>query len=502
MGAARAMPPSCRTSGAATTPTATGSPTGSTRARTATTPSTGSRASRGAPAPSRPPARPTPRSRPSWPPSRAPGPAGARHARAGQRPLPPSLLLRGRVLAVPAGVGHPGGPPRPAGGPGRRRPRARRLRRARRRDPDIVLHLPVADIGDRFPMRIPWWREWLAHPTEDEYWRAREILHRFDRIRIPVYHIGGWHDDFVSVPPANFSAAAAASPAVSHRLLMGMWPHALNERADYGGLDYGPDAVIDLRARGEAVARPVAPGRARRAGRRAAGPPLRDGPQRLAGLRALAARDHHRPTALPARRRAAVLRSTGSGASGRLPLRSRPAGAAAVGLRRVGHAHPAGLAPRPIAPARPPALCVGAAASPAHRDRKRPAAPLRRVHRAGHRLVRLGRLGRPRHGPDPPPHLRILPARPLPPGLRPRRPPGPRRDRRVRDRPGSHGPRATRRRAPPLLHPEQLRPLVLPKPQHRRRQLPGDRGQGRRPDDLPRRRPRLRPHPAHRAGHA
>jgi putative CocE/NonD family hydrolase len=116
-------------------------------------------------------------------------------------------------------------------------------------DPDVVLHLPVADIGDRFPMRIPWWREWLEHQTEDDYWRARQVLHRFDRIRVPVYHIGGWHDDFVSVPPANFSAAVTANPAVPHRLLMGMWPHALNGRPDYGGLDYGPDAVIDLRAR-------------------------------------------------------------------------------------------------------------------------------------------------------------------------------------------------------------------------------------------------------------
>jgi uncharacterized protein len=115
--------------------------------------------------------------------------------------------------------------------------------------PDIVLHLPVADIGDRFPMRIPWWRTWVEHQTEDEYWRAREVFHRLGRLRVPVYHIGGWHDDFVSVPPANFTAAAAGAPAGFHRLLMGMWPHALNERTDYGGCDYGPEAVIDLRAR-------------------------------------------------------------------------------------------------------------------------------------------------------------------------------------------------------------------------------------------------------------
>jgi putative CocE/NonD family hydrolase len=110
-------------------------------------------------------------------------------------------------------------------------------------DPEILLHLPVAEIGDRFPMRVPWWRTWVAHQTEDEYWRAREVIHRIDQVRVPVYHVGGWHDDFVSVPLANFTAAG---PAAGHRLLMGMWPHALNERTDHGGVDYGPDAVIDL----------------------------------------------------------------------------------------------------------------------------------------------------------------------------------------------------------------------------------------------------------------
>jgi uncharacterized protein len=116
-------------------------------------------------------------------------------------------------------------------------------------NPDVLSHLPVAEIGDRFPMRVPWWRTWVEHDTEDEYWRSREVLHRLDDVRIPVYHVGGWHDDFVSVPLENFAAASrrggTAGPAF-HRLLMGMWPHALNERRDHGGIDYGSDAVIDL----------------------------------------------------------------------------------------------------------------------------------------------------------------------------------------------------------------------------------------------------------------
>ena len=245
----------------------------------------------------------------------ASGPEGARRRRAGQRPLPPSLYSGGVFSLSRLVWGTLVG---------------RRVQQEVRSDvgpargvfdalageyPDIVLHLPVADIGDRFPMRIPWWREWLAHPTEDAYWRARED---------PPPVRPGPHP---RLPHRRLARRLRLGPAGELHRRRGREP---------GGLPPPPDGHVAprpqrapglrrarLRARrhdrparaGEAVARPVAPGRARRAGRRAAGPPLRDGPQRLAVLRALAARDHDRPAALPARRRAAVLRSTGSGAS-------------------------------------------------------------------------------------------------------------------------------------------------------------------------------------------
>jgi putative CocE/NonD family hydrolase len=116
-------------------------------------------------------------------------------------------------------------------------------------DPRILLHLPVAEIGEIFPMSLPWWRTWLEHATEDEYWRRWEVIHHFEELRVPVYHIGGWHDDFVTAPLENFTRARRAHPGApgdAQRLLMGMWPHALNERRDHGGIDYGPDAVIPL----------------------------------------------------------------------------------------------------------------------------------------------------------------------------------------------------------------------------------------------------------------
>jgi putative CocE/NonD family hydrolase len=116
-------------------------------------------------------------------------------------------------------------------------------------DPESLLHLPVEEIGERFALPAPWWKTWLQHETEDEYWRKMEVIHHFGRIRLPIYHVGGWHDDFCSVSIENFLAARRPPAAREQRLLMGMWPHHINMRTDHGGIDYGSEAVIDLYTR-------------------------------------------------------------------------------------------------------------------------------------------------------------------------------------------------------------------------------------------------------------
>ena len=116
--------------------------------------------------------------------------------------------------------------------------------------PELLQHLPLAEIGELFPMPVPWWRKWLEHYSEDEFWRRLEVLHQFDGVKVPVYHVGGWFDDLFShVPPENFVAARAAHPDDEpdrQRLLMGAWPHRHNESTEFGGEDFGPDAVIEL----------------------------------------------------------------------------------------------------------------------------------------------------------------------------------------------------------------------------------------------------------------
>ena len=37
---------------------------------------------------------------------------------------------------------------------------------------------------------------WAGHPDYDDYWRARELTHRYDKINAAAVHIGGYFDIF------------------------------------------------------------------------------------------------------------------------------------------------------------------------------------------------------------------------------------------------------------------------------------------------------------------
>ena len=42
----------------------------------------------------------------------------------------------------------------------------------------------------------PYYYEWLAHPTYDEYWAKVDIERQFDAVKVPAFITGGWYDLF------------------------------------------------------------------------------------------------------------------------------------------------------------------------------------------------------------------------------------------------------------------------------------------------------------------
>jgi uncharacterized protein len=105
--------------------------------------------------------------------------------------------------------------------------------------------LPVPDLG--------WARlyaHWLAHSTDDHYWRSLSINRRYDSVDVPAFIVGGWYDVFVRGTLENYrgvrAQGASEAARAGTRLLIGPWAH---------GSTYGPypDHAFELFAHADAV---------------------------------------------------------------------------------------------------------------------------------------------------------------------------------------------------------------------------------------------------------
>jgi putative CocE/NonD family hydrolase len=107
-----------------------------------------------------------------------------------------------------------------------------------------ILHLPlrtsdVAATGQPSEM----YREALEHPTFDSFWRAISVKEQMQKVRIPVFAVGGWYDNYAQSDVEAFAALHKISGL--NRLLIGPWPHNMSSK--FTGVDFGPDAAAPIR---------------------------------------------------------------------------------------------------------------------------------------------------------------------------------------------------------------------------------------------------------------
>ncbi len=115
----------------------------------------------------------------------------------------------------------------------------------------VYEHLPLATMDQQVGRAIPRWRTEIEHAQLDDYWRPLCYQTRFDQVQVPVLHISGWYDDEQIGTPLNFAGMTThggiAQARENQRLLMGPWGHAVNRDAKLGEVDFGAQAIIDLR---------------------------------------------------------------------------------------------------------------------------------------------------------------------------------------------------------------------------------------------------------------
>jgi len=100
---------------------------------------------------------------------------------------------------------------------------------------------PVASLA-------PYFRDWVAHETDDEYWQPWKISDHYQDMKVKALHAGGWHDIFLKGTIANFTGMRKASPAgADQRLLIGPWAHAdTSPEGKIGDVTFGKAVVLDM----------------------------------------------------------------------------------------------------------------------------------------------------------------------------------------------------------------------------------------------------------------
>ncbi len=73
----------------------------------------------------------------------------------------------------------------------------------------------------RCAANIPWGLDWLRHQRRDDYWKQGSVCEDFSRIRVPVYAVSGWADNYSESIPRLL--AGLSGPRLG---LIGPWAHS------------------------------------------------------------------------------------------------------------------------------------------------------------------------------------------------------------------------------------------------------------------------------------
>jgi putative CocE/NonD family hydrolase len=97
----------------------------------------------------------------------------------------------------------------------------------------------------------PYFYDWIAHETSDDYWRAVKVSDHYSDMTVKALHAGGWHDLFLRGSIENYlgmkAKAATAEAREGQRLLLGPWAHAATSpEGKIGDVTFGRAAVLDM----------------------------------------------------------------------------------------------------------------------------------------------------------------------------------------------------------------------------------------------------------------
>ncbi|WP_129782386.1 CocE/NonD family hydrolase [Peristeroidobacter soli] len=112
----------------------------------------------------------------------------------------------------------------------------------------VLRHLPLTTMDRALGRDMPHWRDWIAHPSYDSFWKALDVESRASEMDVPAYSIAGWYDVFLRGNLTSFAdmrtKARSERARKNQKLIIGPWPHAEFPTQKLGDLDFGADSVV------------------------------------------------------------------------------------------------------------------------------------------------------------------------------------------------------------------------------------------------------------------
>jgi len=114
---------------------------------------------------------------------------------------------------------------------------------------DYIYHLPLRTI-DRAATRqtLGFYQTILNHPSYDSFWKGQSVLENISQVRVPVFSVGGWYDNFAESDLDAFAALHKGHGKFDdrHRIMIGPWAH--NMSTPFQGVNYGDDSSSPIRS--------------------------------------------------------------------------------------------------------------------------------------------------------------------------------------------------------------------------------------------------------------
>ena len=114
----------------------------------------------------------------------------------------------------------------------------------------VLMHLPLNTMQKLVGRNAQFYKDWMAHPDYDDYWKKINVEEVFESIGIPVHTFGGWFDIFSQGTLRGYVGMSKQGKTETARkgsnIIIGPWGHGPSQET--GDLDFGEHALVNSNA--------------------------------------------------------------------------------------------------------------------------------------------------------------------------------------------------------------------------------------------------------------